>query len=326
MVFELLRIVGASMWQANENILERLWRWTDPLRHYVNFKWQLGNFVFSLTTLALGLFVFLIAVFVSRYLRSFLERRMERRRLDPGVQHTALRVIHYVIMVFGVLYALRIAIAADFTSLAVIFTALSVGIGFGLQFIAGDLASGFILLFERPVRVGDYITVAGADNKPTEGRVKSINLRSTVVATNDNIIAVLPNSRLVNQVFLNWSYREGRSHVLARVPIMIGVAYDSDVELVTQTLLRSAEGVAFVLDDPKPSVQFLEFGSSSLSFRLLVWTDRPRRHPQIKSDINYRILELFQQASIKIPCPQTEVFVRGGTLNIEQDVAQAAGH
>ena len=198
------------------------------------------------------------------------------------------------------------------TTLAVVFTALSVGIGFGLQYIAGDIASGFILLFERPVRVGDFITITGPDSNLTEGRVQSINLRTTIVMTNDHIAAIVPNSKLVNQTLINWSYGERRS----RISIPIGVAYDSKVDLVTETLLRAAEGVNYVLAEPKPSVQFLDFGDYSLNFRLLVWTDRPRRHPQIKSDINYRIQRLFNEAGIEIPFPQSEFRLRGEALKI----------
>lgn len=303
-------------WQADENVLERVWRWTEPVRHYVNFRWQLGNFVFSAATLTLGLAVLFVAIVVSRYVRAFLERRMTARRLDPGVQYNVLRLVHYFVLLVGILGALRIAVSADFTSIAVVFTALSVGIGFGLQFIAGDIASGFILLFERPVRVGDFVTIPGPDGKLTEGRVKSINLRSSVVATNDNIAAIVPNSKLVNQTFLNWSYRERRV-LRARLSVHVGVSYEADVELVTRTLLRAAEGVQFVLEEPKPSVQFLEFGESSLNFRLLVWTDRPRRHPSIKSDINYRIRQLFLEEHIAIPNPQRDIYLRGGSLNLD---------
>jgi hypothetical protein len=102
--------------------------------------------------------------------------------------------------------------------------------------------------------------------------------------TNDNVASVVPNSKIVNQNFLNWTFRERRT----RVSIPIGVASDSDPDLVTETLLRAAEGVQFLLEEPKPTVQFTEFGDSDLKFRLLVWTDKPRRHPVIKSDINYK--------------------------------------
>jgi potassium-dependent mechanosensitive channel len=307
--------VGFALWQ-DESVLQRLWRWTAPLRDYINFDWKLGNFIFSVSTLIEGALVMLLAVIGSRYLRAFIERRMARHKyIDPGVQFTVLRLVHYVVISVGVVTALRIGVQADFTSLAVIFTALSVGIGFGLQFIAGDIASGFIILFERPVRVGDYITIPGPDGKPTEGRVRSINLRTTVVMTNDNIAAIVPNSKLVNQNFLNWSYRERRS----RISVPVGVSYAADAEHVTRTLLRAAEGVQFLLEEPKPSVQFTEFGDYSLNFRLLVWTDRPRRHVVIKSAINYNIRRLFLEEGIEIPSPQRDITLRGGSLRFEPE-------
>jgi small-conductance mechanosensitive channel len=250
----------------------------------------------------------LVAVFVSRYLRRFIERRMaSHKHLDPGVQFTILRLVHYFVVLVGALMALRIAVEADFTSFAVLFTALSVGIGFGLQFIAGDIASGFIILFERPVRVGDFVTIPGPDGKLTEGLVRSINLRTTVVITNDNVASVVPNSKIVNQNFLNWSYNRERR---TRLSVAVGVAADSDVDLVTETLLRATEDVQFVLEEPKPTVQFTEFGDYDLKFRVLFWTDKPRRHLVVKSAVRYNINRLFREAGIEIPTPQRELTFR----------------
>jgi small-conductance mechanosensitive channel len=292
--------------QANESVLRRIW-------NYINYDFTVGNFKFSLANVVLGVAIFTAAVIISRSVRSLMERRMAARvNLDPGIQYTVLRLIHYLVITLGALFALKTAFNLDLTTLAVVFTALSVGIGFGLQFIAGDLASGFILLFERPVRVGDFITITGPDSKLTEGRVQSINLRTTIVMTNDHIAAIVPNSKLVNENLINWSYGERRS----RISIPIGVAYASDVELVTETLLRAAEGVEHVMEEPRPSVQFLSFGDYSLNFRLLVWTTRPRRHPKIKSDINYRIQRLFKEAKIEIPFPQQDLNLRGGSLKV----------
>jgi potassium-dependent mechanosensitive channel len=289
---------GRSFW-------ERIWH------DYIDYPFKVGNFEIKVSNLVIGIVIFAAAILISRWVRSFMERRLAARvNLDPCIQYTVLRLIHYLVITLGVLFALKTAFNLDLTTLAVVFTALSVGIGFGLQFIAGDLASGFILLFERPVRVGDFITITGPDSKLTEGRVQSINLRTTIVMTNDHIAAIVPNSKLVNENLINWSYGERRS----RIAIPVGVAYDSDVDLVTQTLLRAAEGVDHVLEEPKPSVQFLNFGDYSLNFRLLVWTSRPRRHPQIKSDINYRIQRLFKEAKIEIPFPQQDLNLRGGSF------------
>jgi small-conductance mechanosensitive channel len=204
-------------------------------------------------------------------------------------------------LVIGIVAVLKGAFELDLTSLAVVFTALSVGIGFGLQYIAADIASGFILLFERPVRVGDRITI-GED----EGDVQSIKLRTTLLYTNDRIAIIVPNSRLVSQRVINWSYGDPR----ARIAIPISVATTSDVDLVTETLLRAAEDVDNVLTEPPPKVQFLKFGDYSLDFRLLVWTRQPSRHLQIKSDINYRIERLFRESRIEIPYPKQEFVLR----------------
>jgi small-conductance mechanosensitive channel len=234
-----------------------------------------------------------------------------RRHIDPGLRYTICRLVKYVVMTVGILVALKQAFAIDLTSIAVIFTALSVGIGFGLQYIASDIASGFILLFERPIRIGDRITI-GED----EGDVQSINLRTTIVTTNDRIAIIVPNSKLVSQRVVNWSYGDPR----ARIAIPIGVADDSDIQLVTDTLIKAAEGVDNVLSEPPPRVQFLKFGDYSLDFRLLLWTNQPRRHAQIRSDINYRIAELFRERSIRIPYPTQEFLLKGLPRNVEPNL------
>jgi potassium-dependent mechanosensitive channel len=311
-----VEMFGAAfrLWQE-ESLLQRLWRLSEPVRYWVNYTWTVGNFPFSVATLTLGLLALVFAVVFSRYLRAFVERRMAtHKHLDPGVQFTILRLVHYFVITVGAIVALRIAISADFTSLAVAFTALSIGIGFGLQFIAGDIASGFIILFERPVRVGDYVTIPGPDGKLTEGMVRSINLRTTVVITNDNVASVVPNSKIVNQNFLNWSYNRERR---VRLSIPVGVSTDADPERVTETLLRAVEGVAFTLEEPKPSVQFMEFADSSLNFRLLVWSEKPRRHLQVKSAIRYNIHRLFKEEGIEIPNPQRDIHIRTGSLNLD---------
>jgi small-conductance mechanosensitive channel len=283
------------------SLLSRIW-------NYLNKPFQVGSVEVSVTRLIQGLLILAIALFLSRTLSQLLQRSIAKKAyLDPGLRYTLGRIAQYLIITLGVLLALKAAFNLDLTSIAVIFTALSVGIGFGLQYIAADIASGFILLFERPVRVGDHITIAD-----DEGDVQSINLRTTVVNTNDRVSIIVPNSRLVSQRLINWSYGDPR----VRISIPLGVAYNSDIDLVTGTLLKAAEGVDNVLRDPEPKVQFLKFGDWSLDFRLLVWTNRPRLHPQIRSDINYRIEKLFREARIEIPFPQTELRLREGALQL----------
>src|SRR6266849_499212 len=279
--------------------------WKDVLGsvwHYLNDPHQIGNIEVKITAVLEGSMVFVLALLVSRTLSKLLQRRIAKKAyLDPGLRYTIARLAQYLIITLGVLLSLKLAFKVDLTSIAVLFTALSVGIGFGLQYIAADIASGFILLFERPVRVGDRITI-GED----EGDVQNIKLRTTIIYTNDRIAIIVPNSKLVSQRVINWSYDDPR----ARISIPIGVAVNSDVNLVTETLLLAAKDVDLVLTDPPPKVQFLKFGEYSLDFRLLVWTRQPSRHPQIKSDINYRIERLFRERRIEIPYPTQEFLLK----------------
>lgn len=282
-------------WQERVGLSWRVWS-------YLNKVFTFGRIEVSAATLVQGIVVLVLALVLSRWISSLLERRIAKRaQIDPGIGYTIGRLSKYLLTTLGILLFLQVAFKVDLTSLAVVFTALSVGIGFGLQYIAADIASGFILLFERPVRIGDRVTI-GED----EGDVQSINLRTTTVITNDRIAIIVPNSKLVSQRVVNWSYGDPR----ARIPIPIGVAIDSDIQLVTETLLLAAEGVDRVLTDPPPKVQFLSFGGYSLEFRLLVWTRHPSRHPQIRSDINYRIEKLFRERGIKIPIPTQEFLLK----------------
>lgn len=290
----------------DEGALKHVWS-------YLNHKFRVGNIEVSATSVMLGLVVFLVALILARFVSSLLERRIAARaNLDPGIRYTVARLANYFLITIGLLAALKQAFGLDLTSIAVVFTALSVGIGFGLQYIAADIASGFILLFERPIRVGDRITI-GED----EGDVQTIRLRTTIVYTNDRIAIIVPNSKLVSQSVINWSYGDAR----ARISIPVGVASNSDIEVVKETLLEAAEGVDRVLEDPPPRVQFLKFGDYSLDFRLLVWTREPSRHPQIRSDINYRIAKLFRTLGIELGRPVQELRLGGQALASDNAVS-----
>lgn len=292
--------IATLLLQDPSSVIQRIWR-------FITYRFvDSENMKVSLARLVTGILLLILALYLSGRISSFIERRIAKgQHLDPGLRYTIARLFRYLLVTFGVLFVLQQAFDLDLTSLAVIFTALSVGIGFGLQYIAADIASGFVLLFERPIRIGDRITI-GED----EGDVQSINLRTTIVTTNDRISIIVPNSRLVSQRVINWSYGDPR----ARISIPVGVAYNADVDLVTQTLILAAEGIENVLKDPAPKVQFLKFGDYSLDFRLLVWTRQPRRHPQIKSDINYRIEKLFRERGIEIPYPVQDLRLTGFSL------------
>src|ERR1051325_6093698 len=280
-------LAAAVVWQSGLSIFAHIWQILTT--QFV----ATSTMKVSALRLIVGIVLLALVLVLSSRLSALLERRIAKRQhIDAGLRYTIARLLRYLLLVLGIVAVLKGAFDLDLTSIAVVFTALSVGIGFGLQYIAADLASGFILLFERPIRVGDRITI-GED----EGDVQSIKLRTTVIFTNDRIAIIVPNSRLVTQ----------------------RVGTTSDVDLVTRTLLKAAEEVENVLTDPPPKVQFLKFGDYSLDFRLLVWTRQPNRHPQIKSDINYRIEKLFREARIEIPYPKQEFVLRQLQPSTEAD-------
>ncbi|HSE31187.1 MAG TPA: mechanosensitive ion channel domain-containing protein [Pyrinomonadaceae bacterium] len=294
-----------AFYQNDLTVISRIW-------YYLTYPFTFGRITVSAASLAVGLIVLALTFALARAGASLFERRLQRQRIDPGLRYTISRLVRYVVITVGILLSLKQTFAIDLTSIAVVFTALSVGIGFGLQYIAADIASGFILLFERPIRIGDRITI-GDD----EGDVHSINLRTTTVVTNNGIAIIVPNSKLVSQRVVNWSYGDPR----ARIPILVSVADESDIDAVTSALLDAARDVENVLEVPEPKVQFLGFGISSLDFRLLVWTSQPRRHIQIRSDINYRISNLFHSRGLRTATAKQELFVRGVELEqLERDL------
>jgi small-conductance mechanosensitive channel len=257
----------------------------------------------SILSVLLATLIILSALLISKYIRTFLQHRLLSKVEDVGIQYTLLRITHYIAVAVGVLYALRVGFDADLTSLAVVFGFLSVGIGFGLQYIASDLISGLILLFERPMRIGDRIKVGDV-----EGRVEFINVRTTIVMTNDNLAIIFPNRQLVHNQFINYSY--GSPEV--RIGVTVGVAYNCDVEKVTSTLIEAAESVSDVMASRKPEVWLSAFGDSTVNFQVLCWIDKPHNHQRIKAKINSAIFRLFNERNIEMPCPQRDLNLGSG--------------
>ena len=289
-----------------DTVLERIIQYLNY--PFVNQK----EFRVSLLSLLLLVLIVFIATIVSKYTRRFLQKRvLPKFHMGLGLQFTMLRLVHYAIVALGVLYALKIGFSVDLTSVAVILGFLSVGIGFGLQYLAADIASGFILLFERPVRVGDWVHLSDE----MEGRVEDISLRSTVVVTNENIAVIVPNSKLVQNKFVNYSY--GSKNVRLNIPV--GVAYGSDLDKVSEALLEAAASVKEVLSAPAPRVHFAGFGDSALDFQIRVWIDEPRNHPQIRSKVNFEIDRAFRKHGIEIPFPQRDLHLRSGSVPLLND-------
>ncbi|MEJ2686549.1 MAG: mechanosensitive ion channel [Gammaproteobacteria bacterium] len=192
----------------------------------------------------------------------------------------------------------------EYKNLAIIAGALSVGIGFGLQNIVNNFVSGLILLFERPIRTGDWIVVGS-----TEGYVKRIRIRSTQIQTFDRADVIVPNSELISTQVTNWMLYDLRGRV--RVPV--GVAYGSDTALVKQLLLEAGGAHPQVITDgsaPEPVVLFLEFGDSSLNFELRIYIREIDMRLAVVSDLNFAIDAAFREHGVEIPFPQRDVHVR----------------
>lgn len=260
--------------------------------------------------IAATILILLAIVFGERLFRRFFLRRMlARTQLDEAMRYGIERILGYVFVVLGFYIALQ-TIGLDLSSLAVIAGAVGVGLGFGLQNIFSNFMSGLIILAERPITIGDRVEVAGI-----AGQVSKISLRSTTVVTNDNISIIVPNSQFISETVINWSH--GDPKVRFRIPV--GVAYGTDTEKLTATLLAVAKENPQVLDDPAPKVFFDGFGDSSLNFELGVWTQEQVRSPRtLRSHLNFAIDRALREANIEIPFPQRDLHVRSGSLDVRQ--------
>ncbi len=207
----------------------------------------------------------------------------------------------YVILFVGALIIFQ-TVGIDLTTLNVLAGAVGIGIGFGLQNVANNFISGLILLIERPIKVGDRIEVG-----EVSGDVVSIGARSTIVKTNDAIAIIVPNSKFTADNVTNWSF--GGEIVRFRIPV--GVAYDSDIDLVTDVLIKIAENSDDVEKTPPPTVWLTGFGASSLQFELLAWSREKLRQPgYFRSNINYEIVRRFRENGIEMPFPQRDLHIR----------------
>lgn len=254
----------------------------------------------------IGLFfgLFIAAGAFTNILRSKFLRFL---RISRGVQEATAVVFKYLVIGIGGIILLQIW-GVDLSSLAILASALSVGIGFGFQDIAKNFGSGIVLIFERPIQVGDFIKVG-----EHTGTVEQIGARSVTIRTLDRVSIIVPNSRFLESEVINWSH----GNPISRIHLPIGVSYSSNIHQVQTALLAAAAKHPEVLKVPQPQVFFKGFGDSSLNFELLVWIDQPPNQEYIKSDLNFYLEAALQTHEIDIPFPQTDVHVRSGELPIK---------
>jgi len=260
--------------------------------------YSLGKFQLSFSGLVFAFVVILITYAVVRIWKQVMaEKILKKSGLSTGARESILTLSGYIVWALGILLSLT-AFGLNTTSLAVVFGALSIGLGFGLQNIFNNFISGLILLFERPIQVGDVVEVGG-----TWGEVLKINVRSTLVQTYDNSTLIIPNSEFISSRVTNWSHKDP----YIRRDLMVGVAYGSDTALVERLLLKATDHVKEVVQYPrKPVVQFIDFGQSSLDFRLRFWSTI-NDFLTAETRLRFEIDRLFRKHNVVIPFPQRDV-------------------
>ncbi|WP_033397677.1 mechanosensitive ion channel domain-containing protein [Desulfobacter curvatus] len=296
---------GQFCWMVTLSILLLL-IWGDPqtvlghLYQVLAIPLSIGSMQFSFLG---AIFAGLVLIFTSALVRIwkwlFQKKFLSRSGMAQGLQESITTISAYIIWAIGLLIALHV-FGLNTASLAVAFGALGIGIGFGLQNIVNNFISGIILLFERPIQVGDDVEVNGI-----WARVRKINVRSTVVQTYDNASLIIPNADLISNQVTNWSFKDKR----IRRKISVGVAYGSDIELVRTILLQIAADAANVLRYPRPDVIFTDFGDSALVFVLRLWTDIDHML-EVDTDVRFRIDKNFRENNIEISFPQRDIHIR----------------
>ncbi|MDH3268765.1 MAG: mechanosensitive ion channel [Ignavibacteria bacterium] len=265
--------------------------------------WEIGNLNISIGNILLFFISIWLAVQIARFVRFILEGDvLPRLNLARGVPGAISSIMTYLIIGFGIIIAM-ITAGIDLSSFALLAGALGVGIGFGLQDIVRNFISGLILIFERPIQIGDAVQV-----DDISGRVLKIGIRSSIIKTWQGAEVIVPNGNLISNKLVNWTL----SDQLRRIDIKTGVSYGTDVKLVMQTLLMCATDHQQILTKPSPYVLFNDFAESYLEFELRCWTSNYTDWIFIKSEIMVAIDEAFAKEEIIIPFPQRDLHLKSG--------------
>lgn len=253
------------------------------------------------------LLIVVVTYIVSRLVQKTLGRFADYRgTMTQSSIYALKRITHYLIMVIGFLFAVA-SIGIDLTKFAIFASALGIGVGFGLQNLISNFTAGIMLLFDKTLKVGDFVELESG----VTGEVQAINIRSTVITTNDNIDIVVPNSEFVNGRVTNWTMRD----TYRRIHVKFGVAYGSDKEKVREAVLEAAERVPYTLTGTShrpPQVWLNEFGDSALNFELVVWLkpEAVNRPGAVHAAFMWEIHSSLMEYDIQIPFPQRDIHVR----------------
>jgi small-conductance mechanosensitive channel len=272
---------------------------TQMINDFLSKSIQLGSYVLSMERALVVLLTLILGHVTFMLFKWALRRALKLKHIEEGRRFLIVRLMRtliYIITFFIVIEVLGFNLTVIWAGSA----ALLVGVGIGLQGFFNDVISGFVLLFEGGVRVGDELEIDGDLVK-----VKGIALRATRVETVDGDLVVMPNSKIAGNSVMNFS----QGLTSTRISVSVGVAYGSDVELVRQLLLEAMTAQPQIVKSPSPQVIFSEFGDSALNFEVRGWVPSPWNRMMIKSDIRFRIDNVFRTNKIKIPFPQRELYI-----------------
>ncbi|WP_232023932.1 mechanosensitive ion channel family protein [Sulfurivermis fontis] len=260
-----------------------------------------SNRISLLSALKLVLLVGLLMT-LAFWLSGVLERRMKASpHVTPALQVALIKFSKFFLLTLAVLLALN-AVGIDLTTLTVFGGALGVGIGFGLQRIASNFISGFILVLDRSIKPGDVITVGDRF-----GWVEELRARYVVVRNRDGVETLIPNENLITSEVINWSYTD--RHVRVRIPVQI--SYKDDPEQAMALMLEAVKASDRVVAEPAPSVRLMEFADNGILLELRVWIDDPEEGVgTVRSAINLAIWRAFRQAGISFPYPQRDLYIK----------------
>lgn len=265
----------------------------------------------SIASFAKFIMALILAVIVSKLLLLFVEKKVfPLYKFGIGVKDAISRSIHYLVLIIGFLYGLQI-IGVGTSALSFLAAFIGIGLGFGAQNLISNFISGLIIIFERPIKKGDYVEIG-----ELQGRVEDIRVRSTTVTTGENISLIVPNSEFVSNQVINWSHNDPT----VRIETNVGVAYGSNVDKVRDILFEVAKECKDVLKYPVPEVMLNDFGDSTLDFSLGCWINNPMNHRKIISKLNFLIVERFRANNIEIAFPQRVLHIRNSIpLRLESE-------
>lgn len=284
------------------NNLDEVFSWIKTTWHLELF--QLGKNQFTVQSLILLLVSLFLLFYLSGLIRKLLIKKIfPSYKLDIGVGQSVATIVRYFLVIVGLVIIFQTT-GIDLSALGLLVGALGVGIGFGLQGITNNFISGLIILFERPVKVGDKVEIGDLT-----GNISDISARATIITTNDNISVIVPNSDLINKQVINWSHNSSQ----IRLNFPVNVSYKEDPEKVREVLLGIVTGYPGVLETPEPYVRFTEFGENSLNFLLQIWTVDFIHNPAVlKSEIYFAIFKKFKEEDIVLPFTQRDIHIKSG--------------